>query len=113
MMPDLASLPLWLMLPMLAVVAFIQNMAFTAVSRSRNSADVDYHRRCAIFSNGVWFVTQVAIFSVLFKAVTEGSILQLALVGAIYVIATSEGSAFMMKRMLKSETGKRKVGASV
>lgn len=110
-MPDLASLPLYVLLPVLAVVAFVQNMAFTAVSRSRNSADVAYHRRCAWASNGVWFVTQVAIFGVLFQALTTGSFLKVALVGIVYVLATTEGSAFMMARLLKSETGKRQVGA--
>lgn len=111
-MPDIASLPLYVLLPLLAVVAFIQNMAFTAVSRSRNSADVSYHRRCAWASNGVWFVTQVTIFGILFQAATTGSFVKLLLVGAVYVAATTEGSCYMMGRMLKRETGKRKVGAS-
>lgn len=111
-MPDIGSLPLYVLLPLLGVVAFIQNMAFTAVSRSRNSADVSYHRRCAWASNGVWFVAQVTIFGILFQAVTTGSFLKVALVGVVYVIATTEGSCLMMARMLKKETGKRKVGAS-
>jgi hypothetical protein len=110
-MSDIASLPLYVLLPLLAAVAFVQNMAFTAVSRSRNSADVSYHRRCALASNGVWFVTQVAIFGVLFQALTTGSFLKVALVGIVYVIATTEGSCYMMGRMLKRETGKRQVGA--
>jgi hypothetical protein len=107
----LTSLPLWALLPLLGAVAFVQNMAFTAVSRSRNSADVDYHRRCAWASNGVWFVTQVLIFGVLFQALTTGDPLKIAAVGIVYVLATTEGSCFQMARMLKSETGKRKVGA--
>jgi hypothetical protein len=108
---SIAALPLYVLLPLLFVVAFIQNMAFTAVSRSRNSADVGYHRRCAWASNGVWFITQVAIFGVLFQALTTGSFLKVALVGIVYVIATTEGSCYMMGRMLKRETGKRQVGA--
>lgn len=111
-MPDLASLPLYVLLPLLAAAAFVQNMAFTAVSRSRNSADVSYHRRCAWASNGVWFVIQVGLFGVLFQALTTGSFLKVALVGVVYVLATTEGSCFMMARMLKTEAGKRKVGAS-
>lgn len=36
-----------LTLGLLACLAFIQNAAFTLVSRSRNSADPDFHRKCA------------------------------------------------------------------
>lgn len=110
-MPDLASLPLYILLPLLAAAAFVQNMAFTAVSRSRNSADVGYHRKCSWASNGVWFTIQVGLFGVLFQALTSGSFLKVALVGVVYVLSTTEGSCFMMGRMLKSESGKRQVGA--
>lgn len=109
---DFATLPLWVLLPILAVAAFIQNMAFTAVSRSRNSADVGYHFRCSLASNGVWFVIQVGLFSMLWTTLTTGSVGTLVLVGITYVLSTAAGSCFMMSRMLKSETGKRKVGAS-
>lgn len=108
---DLASLPIYVLLPIMAVVAFVQNMAFTAVSRSRNSADVAYHRRCAWASNGIWFFTQVLLFGVLFSALTTGSIWKIILVGAVYILATTEGSCFQMTRMLKKETGKQMVGA--
>lgn len=105
-------LPLYLLLPLLFVVAFIQNMAFTAVSRSRNSADVGYHRRCAIASNGIWFVTQLLIMGTIWPVLTQGTELwRLALVAVVYVIATTEGSCYQMGRMLKTETGKRAVGA--
>lgn len=107
----MSDLPLYVLLPLLAVAAFIQNMAFTANSRSRNSADVAYHRKCSWASNGVWFAIQVGLFGVLFQALTSGSFFKVALVGLVYVAATTEGSCFMMGRMLKRETGKRKVGA--
>ncbi len=48
---------LWL-IPLLVVVSFIQNMAFTWTSRSRNSGDPAYHRFAAWSSNGVWFLAQ-------------------------------------------------------
>lgn len=110
-MPDISNLPLYVLLPLLAIVAFIQNMAFTAVSRSRNSADVAYHRKCAWASNGVWFTIQVFLFGVLWQALTTGSAIKIIAVGITYVLATTEGSCFMMGRMLKSESGKRQVGA--
>jgi len=38
-------------------LAFIQNTAFSVVSRSRNRNSVAYHRIAAVCSNGAWFVT--------------------------------------------------------
>lgn len=110
-MNAISILPLWALLPMLGAVAFVQNMAFTWVSRSRNGGDVAYHRRAAWCSNGVWFVTQLLIFNVLWQALTTGSLLKLTLVGLVYVAATTEGSCFMMAKLLRSEDGKRRVGA--
>lgn len=103
--------PIYFLLPILAAVAFVQNMAFTAVSRSRNGGDVGYHRKVAYASNGVWFVTQVLIFGTLWQAMTTGSHLKIAVVGLVYILATTEGSAYMMQKLLKSETGKRRIGA--
>jgi hypothetical protein len=98
-------------LAILAVIAFIQNMAFTWVSRSRNSGDPNYHRYAAICSNGIWFVTQLLIINQVWPALTNGEWWRLLATGAVYVIATTEGSVLMMRILLKSETGKRKVGA--
>lgn len=42
---------------LLMVLAFIQNISFTVVSRSRNRNNFAYHLVAAIFSNGVWFLT--------------------------------------------------------
>ena len=98
-------------LALLAVVAFIQNMAFTWVSRSRNSGDPNYHRWAAIASNGVWFITTLLIWNQLWVALTTGDWLKILLTGLVYVIATTEGSVLMMKILLKKETGKKQVGA--
>ena len=38
-------------------LAFIQNVAFTMVSRSRNRDSHTYHAICSVFSNGLWFLT--------------------------------------------------------
>lgn len=96
----------------LFVVAFVQNMAFTWVSRSRNSGDPNYHRWAAICSNGIWFVTQLLIINQVWPALTNGEWWRIALTAVVYVAATTEGSVLMMKILLKSETGKRKVGAA-
>lgn len=38
-------------------LAFIQNISFTMVSRSRNRSNMAYHAICSVFSNGIWFLT--------------------------------------------------------
>lgn len=100
-----------LSLLVLFVVGFIQNMAFTWVSRSRNSGDPEYHRYAAICSNGIWFITQLFILSNLLPALVAGEWWKIGLTALVYIVATTEGSVFMMKKLLRSETGKRKVGA--
>lgn len=95
----------------LSLVAFFQNMAFTAVSRSRNGADTSYHRRCAWLSNGIWLLCQLFIWKHLWVAFSTGTFLQLAPLMFIYVVSTAEGSVAMMERLLVTETGKRRVGA--
>lgn len=100
-------------LVLLIIVAFLQNMAFTWSSRSRNSGDPKYHFFVALLSNGVWFVCNfVLILPEVLKVIENGNYWMLALVGFLYVLATSAGSSVMMKILLKKETGKRKVGAS-
>ncbi len=99
---------LWLLL--LAPVAFIQNMFFTLVSRSRNSNDPGYHRYCAWGSNGVWFVCQVLIVKNIWSAIHAGNWWYAIIAGIVYSLATTEGSVLMMKRLIKTEKGKRRVG---
>ena len=96
----------------LFVVAFVQNMAFTWVSRSRNSGDPNYHRWAAVCSNGIWFVTQLLIINQVWPALVNGEWWRIAATGAVYILATTEGSVLMMRILLKKETGKRKVGAT-
>lgn len=94
------------------VLAFIQNMAFTWVSRSRNSGDPNYHRWAALCSNAVWFLTNALLTSQLMRSLATGSYWQIAIVFLVYVISTTEGSVLMMKILLSREQGKRRVGAS-
>lgn len=99
------------MLLLLAGVAFVQNMFFTLVSRSRNSADVSYHRFCAWGSNGVWFVCQVLIVKNIWEAIANNQWWYALTAGIVYALATTEGSCFMMRRLLRTEKGARRVGA--
>jgi hypothetical protein len=90
------------------VLSFIQNMAFTASSRSRNSGDPNYHRWCAYMSNGVYYITNALLTVYIIK---YGALWQLALQGIVYTLTTAEGSVVMMRKMLAKEAGKRAVGA--
>ena len=44
------------MLTILAL-AYIQNISFSIVSRSRNRDNIKYHLIAATFSNSIWFLT--------------------------------------------------------
>jgi hypothetical protein len=96
----------------LSGVAFGQNMAFTAVSRSRNAGDILYHRKCAWLSNGVWLLCSMFIWTHLFSAFENKSYVMLIPLFVIYIASTTEGSVSMMARLLKTEKGKRRVGAN-
>lgn len=41
----------------LMLLAFVQSVSFSLVSRSRNRNNITYHIVASIFSNGVWFLT--------------------------------------------------------
>lgn len=43
---------LWLM-----ILAFVQSVSFSIVSRSRNRSSLRYHLIASVFSNGIWFLT--------------------------------------------------------
>ena len=101
----------WLLLVMLAVASFFQNMAFTWTSRSRNSGDPSYHRYASWCSNGVWLVTNVQVLKQVWDVFNTGDWWRLVVVGIVYVVATTEGSVLMMRICLRRETGKRQVGA--
>lgn len=94
-------------LVLFAAVSFVQNAAFTWSSRSRNSNDPAYHRKASWASNGVYYITNALLTLYIVKF--QAWYLLLAQ-GLVYTISTAEGSVLMMKRLLKKESGKRKVG---
>lgn len=88
----------------------VQNAAFTWVSRARNSGSYAYHAIAAVFSNGVWFASQLILISVAIKpGMQVGDAIRL---GTVYVSGTVTGSVLMHWISLNYlERGKRKVGA--
>lgn len=96
----------------IGVLGYVQNMAFTWSSRSRNSGDPSYHRKAAWASNGIFFLTNGLLFSVLSPILRgDAGWGWFVAAGAVYCAATTEGSVHMMKRLIRTETGKRKVGS--
>ena len=80
-------------------LAFIQNVSFTMVSRSRNRDNMTYHAICSVFSNALWFLT----IGILVRADME---LWLILP---YIIGTVSGSVFGAKVSMRIE---RLIGAT-
>jgi hypothetical protein len=96
-----------------AIVLIIQNFAFTFVSRARNSGSIYRHMVASIFSNGVWFLSQIIIFSQMFAMMTGKYGLKTAIfVGAYYTVFTMAGSLLAHYFSLLNEKGKGAVGAN-
>lgn len=93
-------------------MCFIQSMTFTWSGRSRNSGDPSYHRYASWASNGTFFLTNSFMTVTVVNAINSGDYVYAALAGLVYLLATAEGSVLMMKILLKTEKGKRRVGAS-
>lgn len=68
----------------IAILAFVQNVAFTLTSRSRNRDNLTYHTITAIFSNGIFFLT--------FRELILADMSWLLFVP--YIIGTVSGSLF-------------------
>lgn len=47
----------WIAMLTILGLAFIQNISFSIVSRSRNRNNMKYHLIAAFFSNTIWFLT--------------------------------------------------------
>jgi hypothetical protein len=89
------------MLGLLGVLGYIQNMAFTWSSRTRNQNDTKLHRYAAWCSNGVWFLMQMTIWGTLWTALTHDSLWVIAATGLVYTLSTTEGSVRMMELLIK------------
>lgn len=92
-----------------AACCFLQNMAFTWTSRSRNSGDPNYHRYAAYCSNFVYWLCNLPM--TIFIIQWQHKPLLLGVSCLVYTISTAEGSVLMMRILLKKEKGKRVVGA--
>lgn len=102
----------WLEWALWAPILMIQNFAFTFVSRARNSGSLRRHMIASMFSNGVWFVSQMIIFSVLYQAMTGKLGWKMAVFSAVYYTTfTMTGSLLAHYWGLRTEKGIARVGA--
>ncbi len=97
------------------ILLVIQNFAFTAVSRGRNSGSIKYHGIASFFSNGVWFAQFFIVFNIMDhiqEELHQGQYAFGVVAFLVYTIFTMTGSltAHHILRN-KFEKGKTRVGA--
>lgn len=85
----------------IALLGFVQNIAFTFVSRGRNSGSLSYHLLASIFSNGI-FAT-LLFYSI--DMVAQAKSMPVPFL-AVYTLATMSGSIFAHWLALCVERGK-------
>ena len=94
-----------------AVLLIGQNFSFTLVSRARNSGSLGYHALAAVFSNGVWFVSQFILIGSIVDAIKTADVGKAIALGVFYTVCTIVGSVsshwFAMRYL---EKGKRRIG---
>lgn len=96
-----------------AHILLAQNFAFTYVSRARNSGSLSRHMKAAFMSNGIWWLSQVIIFSTLFNYMTgKGGIPAMIATGLFYSVFTMAGSLIAHAQALRNEHGQNAVGAN-
>ena len=74
-------------------LAFVQNISFSIVSRSRNRDNKKYHVVASLFSNSIWFLT--------FRELVLGEMNYYLFIP--YVIGTVLGSSYGMTISMKIE----------
>lgn len=75
-----------------AILLLAQNASFTLVSRARNSGSLAYHAVMALFSNGVWFASQLILVGNIVEIIKSADFLRAVAVGIFYVACTMTGS---------------------
>jgi hypothetical protein len=88
----------------------LQSAAFSWVSRARNSGSYGYHAIASVFSNGIFFITNLFLISQVAKPDMQAH--HLITLGVVYVLGSVLGSVGMHWVSINYlEKGKRKVGA--
>lgn len=94
-----------------AFVLMAQAGSSTWASRARNSQSVAYHGVAAIFSHGVWFVSNCFLVESLVGIAARGDLWDIAVLGTFYTFFCTIGS--MLAHHITAaffERGTRRIG---
>lgn len=95
----------------LGILLVVQNASFTLVSRARNSRSLLFHLWASVISNGIFFSSQLLMFSSIVDIARRGDVWAGLQLGAFYVACTTFGSVLMhFFSMHYIEKGKRTIG---
>jgi len=78
-----------------AVLLIVQNMAFTLVSRARNSKSLWYNAGASVASNLIWFASQFILIDQFIKVLKDSDWTRACILAAIYTTCTVIGSVSM------------------
>ena len=82
------------------------------VSRARNSGSLTYHAIAAVFSNGIWFVSQFILVDSVMGIIKNSDWTYAVFIGIFYTFFTIIGSISSHIVLMKwVEKGRRKVGS--
>jgi hypothetical protein len=96
-----------------ALLLLAQNFAFTFVSRARNSGSLSRHMVSAVFSNGIWFCSQLFAVSAFMNILSGKYGTGRGIFAAVfYTVFTLTGSLLAHYYALNTEKGKTAVGAN-
>lgn len=82
------------------LLAYIQNISFTMVSRARNRDSVAYHATCAVFSNGLWFAT----IGLLVEADLSWEVAPFYIVGTVLGSLTGANASIHIEKLIGAKT---------
>lgn len=97
-----------------AIVLMAQAGSATWASRARNSQSVGYHGFAAIFSHGVWFVSNCFLVDSLVSIARDGGAWDIILLGVFYTFFCTIGS--MLAHAITArffEKGARRIGGTL
>lgn len=77
------------------ILLVVQNAAFTLVSRARNSNSLWYHAWAAMFSNGIWFISQFILIDNFIRIIKSGNMYDAGIAAIVYITGTMTGSLGM------------------
>lgn len=88
---------IWLVILLLA---YIQNISFTMVSRARNRDSMVYHAVCSVASNGLWFLTM----GVLVATDLDWRLAPFYIIGTVAGSLTGAKASIKIEKLLGAKT---------